>query len=934
MLAGIFHSVAGRTLLLVGLGVGVLILISTGVTYVLVYREIERQTVERLWEYAGQRALFHQSEFDLALESHRTIRDEFIRRYALPAPDAAARFDDLMDRYPDGAWRNAPKYSDTRRISNAWVHKDAVVDDEFKRLMMLYFDLSEQFARMVSQRFVNLYFIDPDGQGNMGWEDPAKVNNRRWIYETAADYDLLSLDTYYMSLPAANPDGETRWNRPVYEPGYAKWVVSCATPVSVDGKFLGIIGTDVLVEDLQRNITQTQIPGSSHSMFTASGQLVVDAGLQRRIVGPQQEYLIAREGDERLKTLFALASSAGNSLLKGYDEQADLYYAIARLRGMEWYFASSLPGLHVREEAFSNARWVLWSGLASLAAMLTVLALVLSRQVGHPLRSLIQATARIGRGEPIDPTPQSSGELGTLLNSFDRMAREIGERDRALRAEKERFRVLTEHGADFITLMDAQGEILYVSASVEKLLGHRAESLVGRSPLDLMHEDDREAMAQAFQACARVPYSHTGELRYRIRNDKGEWRWIECGGTNLLEDPQVLAVLLNQHDITEQVAAEEELTRQRELTLQRERFASMGSLLAGVAHELNNPLSVVVGRAIMLEDEAKDPAIRMTAERIRTAAERCARIVRTFLAMARRTGQERAWTSVEAVIDAALEMVDYSLKANGVTVIRHKAAAMPELYIDPDQLHQVFTNLFVNAYQAMAEVDRPRELVVRTRLDMAHSRVLIDVIDSGSGIPESIRARIFDPYFTTKAAGTGTGIGLAVSLGIVESHGGAITVECAPAGGTHFTVMLPIGEHGHGEPVAASSDNVEVPTNAPRVLVVDDEIEIREMLADVLRGAGCSVDLAEDGEAAFDRIKQTQYDVIFTDLRMPRLDGAGLYRRIESSDPELARRVVFVSGDSLSGALPNFIHASGRPVLEKPFTPAQVLSALARVATD
>jgi len=934
MLAGIRHSVAGRTLLLVGLGVGVLILISTAVTYVLVYREIERQTVERLWEYADQRALFHQSEFDLALESHRTVKDEFIRRYALPAPDAVARFDELMDRYPDGAWRNAQEYSDVSRISNAWVHKDAVVDDEFKRLMMLYFDLSEQFARMVSQRFVNLYFLDPKGQGNMGWEDPAKVNNRRWIYETAADYDLTSLDTYYTALPGVNPGGETRWNRPVYEPGYAKWVVSCATPVSVDGKLVGIIGTDVLVEDLQRNITQTHIPGTHHSMFTAAGLLVVDAELTHRIIGPQGEYWIEREGDERLKALYALASSAGNSLLRGYDEPADLYYAIARLRNMDWYFASSLPGLHVREEAFRNARWVLWSGLASLAAMLAVLAMVLRRQVDHPLRALIEATGRIGRGEPIGPTPRSSGELGTLLNAFDRMAGEIGERDRALRAEKERFRVLTEHGSDFIALLNAQGEILYISASVEKILGHKPASLVGKNPLDLMHEDDRKAMERAFQACARVPYSHTGKLRYRLRNQQGQWRWIECGGTNLLEDPQVLAVLLNQHDITEQVAAEEELTRQRELTLQREKFASMGSLLAGVAHELNNPLSVVVGRAIMLEEEAQDPAIRTTAQRIRTAAERCARIVRTFLAMARRTGQERAWTSVEAVIDAALEMVDYSLKANGVTVIRERAAALPDLYIDPDQLHQVFTNLFVNAYQAMAEVDNRRELLVRTRVDTAQSRVIIDVIDSGAGIPESIRARIFDPYFTTKSAGTGTGVGLAVSLGIVESHGGVITVECPSVGGTHFTVMLPMAEHGHDEPASEPSDEVEVTANARRVLVVDDEIEIREMLADVLRGAGCSVDLAEDGEAALDKLARARYDAVFTDLRMPRLDGAGLYRRIESHHPGLARRVIFVSGDSLSGALPNFISTSGRPILEKPFTPAQVLQALARVATD
>ena len=231
-----------------------------------------------------------------------------------------------------------------------------------------------------------------------------------------------------------------------------------------------------------------------------------------------------------------------------------------------------------------------------------------------------------------------------------------------------------------------------------------------------------------------------------------------------------------------------EITRQRENLHQREKLAAMGSLLAGVAHELNNPLSIVVGRATMLQEEATDEITRTSADRIRAAAERCARIVRTFLAMARQRKLEQGAVEINAVVADCVEMLGYGLRTAGGG--RSKPGARLPLVRECRSTAPGFLNLIVNAQQALEHQPLPRRL--RIESDRLGDQVRIIFADNGPGIPPAIRSRIFDPYFTTKPPGGGTGVGLAVSLGIVESHHGSLTAESPPNGGATFHVLLQI----------------------------------------------------------------------------------------------------------------------------------------------
>ena len=375
-------------------------------------------------------------------------------------------------------------------------------------------------------------------------------------------------------------------------------------------------------------------------------------------------------------------------------------------------------------------------------------------------------------------------------------------------------------------------------------------------------------------------------------------------------------------ELAERKQAEAELDRQREALYQSEKLSALGSLLAGVAHELNNPLAIVVGRSIMLEAELEDAQLSTAVGKIRQAAERCTRIVKTFLAMARQQQPERTSVNLNELIPSALELLDYGLRTASIAVHLDLDPELPHLSADNAQLHQVISNLFVNAQQALLQVPEPRRLHVGTEWDRATNHVKVVITDNGPGVPPDIRSRIFDPFFTTKTVGTGTGVGLSLSHGIITAHDGTLTHQDAPDGGARFMITLPLATA--NQPVPDERQRGENHTDPRDILIVEDEPDLAELLSRVLQRVGHHTAVVHSGNEALATLAEHDYDVILSDLHMPDLNGPDFYRELEVSHPHLLERTAFITGDTLGDVAGRFLLEAKRPYLEKPVYPDEV----------
>jgi PAS domain S-box-containing protein len=487
--------------------------------------------------------------------------------------------------------------------------------------------------------------------------------------------------------------------------------------------------------------------------------------------------------------------------------------------------------------------------------------------------------------------------------------------EEALKTSEQRFRAFAEaHPVPlFLTQVDT-GKVIFASPPCAQLL---------RVPLDELRADtvlrfypDPRDRAKVVDQIRRDGTLDGVEVRLRRADGSEFWAALTSRLITFEGQAAMVSALV---DLTERKRVEAELARQRQILHQNEKMSALGSLLAGVAHELNNPLSVVVGHAGLLEDFATDTAIRDRALKIRTAADRCARIVRTFLAMARSKPRQRTAVQLNGTVAEALEIVAYGLRTADVEVVRALAPDLPPVWADGDQLHQVFANLFVNAQQALQGVPPPRRLMVTSGFDA--DMVWVEVADNGPGVPADIAHRIFEPFFTTKPQGVGTGVGLSVCHGIVAAHGGQIRLEPRTTQGATFVVSLPrtVGEIAQA-PAEAPARRLRL----AHILVVDDEPEVAQLLIEILQRDGHRVDRANSGREALTRLRHGEVDLILCDLRMPDLDGPALYRELTAQRPELLSRIVFITGDTLGGDMTGFLTETGVRVLEKPLDPTGV----------
>jgi two-component system, cell cycle sensor histidine kinase and response regulator CckA len=506
--------------------------------------------------------------------------------------------------------------------------------------------------------------------------------------------------------------------------------------------------------------------------------------------------------------------------------------------------------------------------------------------------------------------------------------RDITERQEAaeaLRRSEERFRALVQHGSDMITVLDADGLVIYASPSAASILGWHEGEYVGRSTFSLLHPDDRERVRRMFvDALTRT--GPTQPIQSRMRHKNGGYRLLESIATNQLDDPAVRGLVINSRDITERQQLESEL-------LQSQKMEAVGRLAGGIAHDFNNLLTAIGGyTALLLEEHAGDDEHRRDLTEIEKAATRGAALVDQLLSFSRRKMLMPTTLDLNEVVESTRGLLSPAIGAD-IELVTHLAPSLDAVRADRTQIEQVLLNLAVNARDAMPSGGRLDIETANVTLDArdvgaqidatAGPHVMLSVRDTGIGMDRETQAQVFEPFFTTKDVGQGTGLGLSTAYGIVTQAGGHIAVDSRPGGGTTFHVYLPAVAK-DAAPISQVADGVAPRTGRETVLVVEDEAAVRSLARDVLGRLGYQVLVASDGLEALKVADQHRgrIDLLVSDVVLPHLRGVEVADRIYARQPGL--RVLYISGYTETAIVHDGQLDPGVNFLAKPFLPADL----------
>ena len=500
--------------------------------------------------------------------------------------------------------------------------------------------------------------------------------------------------------------------------------------------------------------------------------------------------------------------------------------------------------------------------------------------------------------------------IGTLSSGEDITERKKAEE--ALQTSEERYRLLAENVRDVIWATDMDLRFTYVSPSVKYLGDRTAEEVMSMSLGQLLTPSSQELANKIFaEELAMINVTPQDPTRSRtlevefIRRD-GSILWAELK-MNFMRGPdnRPVGILGVMRDISERKQAEEERREFEQKAQLASRLASVGELASGVAHEINNPLTGVIGYSELLMQEDVPERIKNDLEIINNGAKRVADIVKGLLKFARQTKPERALVYINEIVEVTLRLRAYELDTSNIKVATKLAPDLPLTVADAGQLQQVFLNLLINAEMEMRLAHGRGKLIVRT--EHIDNTIRITFKDDGPGIAKENLEKIFDPFFTTREVGKGTGLGLSICHGIITEHGGRIWAESKLGKGATFIVELPVvAEKKRSIRRPKTTRRPKVATKA-KILVVDDEPVVRQLVTEVLTAEGHKVETTADGQDALNRIKNNGYSLILVDMKLPGISGGELYERIQAMAGQLAKRVVLITGDVMGADTEAFI---------------------------
>jgi PAS domain S-box-containing protein len=495
------------------------------------------------------------------------------------------------------------------------------------------------------------------------------------------------------------------------------------------------------------------------------------------------------------------------------------------------------------------------------------------------------------------------------------IARDLRER-KNVESELQLKAEIIDNVNDAVNLIDFAGNIVFVNAEACRMLGYTFAELTSMNMSQIDTPEYAKGGPSRRNTAAEQNY-HSFESVH-IRKDgstipvEANIRVIDTGGRKL-----ILGVVRN---ITERKKTEEQRRELEQKAHVAGRLATVGEMAAGIAHEINNPLTGVIGYAQLLMQRGELPEdVMKDLNTIYEGSQRVANIIKRMLSFARQTRPVRNYAFINDIIQNTLELRSYHLKTNNINIHLKLDPSLPVTIADTGQLQQVLLNLIINAEMAIKQARVKGVITIKTAKE--NEIIKITVADDGPGISRENLNRVFDPFFTTKEVGQGTGLGLSVCHGIITEHNGRIYAESKPGHGATFTIELPIVTESQQLEMDVNPAEVENPISKAKILVVDDEDVIRDLLSRILTGEGHEVDTIDNAADALALIEKRRYSIILLDIKMPGTSGIELYHSIKKLARSLANRIIFITGDVMAQETMEFLTKNNARYLAKPIDP-------------
>jgi PAS domain S-box-containing protein len=729
------------------------------------------------------------------------------------------------------------------------------------------------------------------------------------IFESYFGYDI-----YLMATPERNPEHLAYWTPAYVDAAGSGLMVSHGAPIYLGNRLRALVGADVLLSSIGDYLGSFSQVSGRFLLVDQHKNVIADSARPDLAMLPLGNVTAAIGEIPKLEPWI-------------FTRLGNLEVMICAIPGTPWQLIHAVPVTLVATAALASVTPYLTLAVGVLASLVVLYLIVSARFIRPALR--IANYVETVSGHPDQPFPVVPAAWQPWMERVKQTSQTQRDLIVQLQGAEALKGAVIDAVLDAVIIADGDGRVIGFNTGAEKLFGYTAADAVGQRISDLIvPPQSRDAHDRGFR---RFRETGVGRVLGRpleltaMRADKSTFLAEVAIHHVVVDGRDIFAAYA--HDLTFERQARSEIERQQQRIYQIEKLSAMGSLLAGVAHELNNPLAILVAQSTLLKEKATTPDVERRAERIHAAASRAGRIVKSFLAMARQNEPERAAVQLNDIVDAALEVIGYGLRSAGIELTRALDADLPVIDADRDLIGQVVANLIINAQQALAERDGVRRVAVST--ERRGRFAILTVEDNGPGVPPAIAERIYEPYFTTKAVGVGTGIGLSISRSIVDAHGGRISLHAGAEGGARFEVELPLSNVIEGAAVEAQRASA----GGRSVLIVDDEPDVATSLSEILELDGYHASVVDGPLSALKRIETTPFDFVFADLRMPGMDGRTLRRRIAELDSGLAARTIIMTGDVVLG--PEALR-EGEPgnlqVLEKPFTIADVRAALAATA--